>query len=177
MERTSFANMRCSLARTLEKVGDWWTPLILRDLFIGVTRFDALVEDLGISRNLLTSRLKTLEAHGIISRRAYQQKPLRHEYELSEAGRDLVPILLALTAWGDRWAQPEEGAPLLFRHKHCGEIFEPRVTCSACGEPVRAEEVDVMPGPGGVSAPGTKIVAQLVAVQVSRRSRLNPPTD
>ncbi len=134
MERTSFADMRCSLARTLEKIGDWWTPLILRDLFLGVARFDALVEDLGLSRNLLTTRLKSLERHGIISRRAYQQKPVRHEYVLTEAGRDLVPILLALTAWGDRWAPPPEGAPLKFRHKGCGEIFEARITCSSCGE-------------------------------------------
>jgi len=144
--------MRCSLARSLEKIGDWWTPLILRDLFIGVTRFDALIEDLGISRNLLTSRLKALEAQGIISRRVYSQKPLRHDYFLSEAGRDLVPILLALTAWGDRWARPDEGAPLLFRHRRCGKIFEPQVTCSDCGEPIRAEEVDVLPGPEGGGA-------------------------
>ncbi len=167
MERTSFADMRCSLARTLEKIGDWWTPLILRDLFLGVRRFDALVEDLGISRNLLTSCLRALELQGMISRRAYQQKPLRHDYALSDAGRDLVPILLALTAWGDRWAQPEEGAPLLFRHKNCGHMFVPRVTCSACGETVAAEAVDVLPGPGGTVAPGTKIVAQLVAAQVA----------
>lgn len=168
MERTSFADMRCSLARTLEKIGDWWTPLILRDLFLGVARFDALVEDLGLSRNLLTTRLKSLERHGIISRRAYQQKPVRHEYVLTEAGRDLVPILLALTAWGDRWAPPPEGAPLKFRHKGCGEIFEARITCSSCGELITDEDVEVLPGPGGAAAPGTKIVGRLVGAQQPR---------
>ena len=125
MERTSFAQMRCSLARGLDMIGDWWSPLIIRDLFLDVVRFDELVEDLGISRNLLTSRLKALEARGIISRRVYSKKPLRHDYFLSEAGRDLVPILLALTAWGDRWARPKEGSPMLFVHTTCGARFAP----------------------------------------------------
>jgi DNA-binding HxlR family transcriptional regulator len=163
MERTSFADMRCSLARALEMIGDWWTPLILRALFLGVNRFDGLAEDLGISRNLLTRRLKALEENRVILRRAYQDRPKRYEYALTEAGRDLVPILLALTAWGDRWAQPEEGAPILFRHKSCGRPFEPRVVCSSCGEPLGLEDIDVLPGPGGAPAPGTKVVARLLA--------------
>ncbi|WP_374545959.1 winged helix-turn-helix transcriptional regulator [Rhodoblastus sp.] len=163
MERTSFAEMRCSLARALELVGDWWTPLVLRDLFIGVKRFDALAEDLGVSRNLLTRRLKALEDHGVIQRRAYQERPRRYEYGLTEAGRDLVPILIALTAWGDRWAQPEQGAPILFRHKACGCGFQPRIVCSACGKPFGADDVTPMPGPGGAALPGTKVVARLLA--------------
>ncbi len=170
MERTSFADMRCSLARALEKIGDWWTPVILRDLFLGVRRFDALAEDLGISRNLLTRRLKALELHGIVERRPYQSKPPRYEYFLSVAGRDLVPVLVALTAWGDRWAQPENGAPLLFRHKACGHVFEPRVSCSACGEAVSAENITALPGPGGAALPGTKIVASVVAAQIPHGS-------
>ena len=106
--------MRCSLARALEWIGDWWTPLILRDLFLGVKRFDALAEDLGVSRNLLTRRLKGLEENGMILRRAYQERPRRFEYVLTEAGRDLVPILIALTAWGDRWAQPSRARQSCF---------------------------------------------------------------
>src|ERR1700704_2198230 len=102
MERTSFSQMRCSLARGLELIGDWWSPLIIRDLFLNVSRFDELVEDLGISRNLLTRRLKSLVASGIIERVAYQTSPARYAYRLTEAGRDLVPAILALTAWGDR---------------------------------------------------------------------------
>jgi DNA-binding HxlR family transcriptional regulator len=160
MERTSFAEMRCSLARSLELIGDWWTPLVLRDLFLGVNRFDVLAEDLGISRNLLTRRLKALEENGVVARRAYQERPPRYEYVLTEAGRDLVPILLALTAWGDRWAQPEEGAPILFRHNKCGCQFQPRIVCSACGKGFGAEDVTLLPGPGGAALPGTMIVAK-----------------
>jgi DNA-binding HxlR family transcriptional regulator len=160
MERTSFAEMRCSLARALELVGDWWSPLILRDLFLDIRRFDELVEDLGISRNLLTRRLKALADAGVVARRAYQQRPPRYDYALTEAGRDLVPALLALTAWGDRWARPAEGSPMLFVHKRCGLRFRPRVTCSKCGEPVDADDVVVTRGPGTSAQPGTMVVSR-----------------
>jgi DNA-binding HxlR family transcriptional regulator len=160
MERTSFAQMRCSLARGLDLIGDWWSPLIIRDLFLNITRFDELVEDLGISRNLLTRRLKSLVANGVIERVAYQQRPVRYVYRLTEAGRDLVPAILALTAWGDRWARPREGSPILFVHKSCGHRFEPRVTCSACAEVISAATVEPFPGPGGAAKPGTMLVAK-----------------
>ncbi len=165
MEKTSFAQMRCSLARTLDLVGDWWTPLILRDLFLGVGRFDDLVEDLGISRNLLTRRLKALQARGLAERHAYQTRPARFEYRLSECGRDLVPALLALMAWGDRWAAPAEGSPILFRHDGCGQTCLPRVTCSGCGEPLTAANVTALPGPGGAARDGTRVVARRLAGQ------------
>jgi DNA-binding HxlR family transcriptional regulator len=160
MERTSFADMRCSLARGLELIGDWWSPLIVRDLFAGVTRFDELVEDLGISRNLLTLRLRALQQGGIVERTAYRQRPVRYEYRLSEAGRDLVPVLLALTAWGDRWARPKEGRPILFVHRECGHVFRPRVTCSACGAVLSARSVQPIPGPGGAARRGTRVLAR-----------------
>ncbi len=160
MKRTSFARMHCSLARGLDLIGDWWSPLIVRDLFLGIARFDDLIEDLGISRNLLTRRLKSLIASGIIERKAYQRRPLRYEYGLTPAGRDLVPAILALTAWGDRWARPAEGSPILFVHKTCGHRFEPRVTCSACGEAIRSESVKAVGGPGGAAKRGTKVVAR-----------------
>jgi DNA-binding HxlR family transcriptional regulator len=152
--------MRCSLARGLELIGDWWSPLIIRDLFLGVARFDELVEDLGISRNLLTRRLNALVDNGIVARRIYQQRPARHEYVLTEAGRDLVPAILALTAWGDRWAQPKEGSPILFVHKSCGLRFRALVTCAACGGEIRADAVTALPGPGGAAQPGTRVVAR-----------------
>lgn len=160
MERTSFAEMRCSLARGLEMIGDWWSPLIIRDLFLNVVRFDELVEDLGISRNLLTRRLKSLVENGVIERTVYQRRPPRYEYRLTEAGRDLVPAILALTAWGDRWAQPKEGSPILFVHKTCGHQFQPQVSCSACGEAISADTVTPIPGPGGAAKSGTRIVAK-----------------
>jgi DNA-binding HxlR family transcriptional regulator len=160
MERTSFAEMRCSLARGLELIGDWWSPLIVRDLFLDVVRFDELVEDLGISRNLLTRRLKALVRNGIVERVAYSRRPTRYEYRLTEAGRDLVPAILALTAWGDRWARPRQGSPILFVHKDCGHQFQPQVSCSACGGAVNADAVQAIPGPGGAAMRGTRIVAR-----------------
>jgi DNA-binding HxlR family transcriptional regulator len=161
MRRTSFAAMSCSLARSLEIIGDWWTPLILRDLFLGITRFDDLVEDLGISRNLLTARLKRLGAQGLVERRRYQDHPPRYDHVLTEMGRGLVPPLLALAAWGDRWVQPKAGTPMLFTHRHCGKEFSPAVCCPHCREIVGIEDVMVGPGPGAKAGPGTRVVARL----------------
>ena len=159
MERTSFADMRCSLARALDIVGDWWSPLVLRDLFLGVTRFDDIAEDLGISRNLMTRRLKALVGAGVVERQAYQERPARYEYRLTEAGLDLIPVLLAFTAWGDRWVGAKQGPPILFRHATCGQQFTPTVTCSECGAAVAANEVEALGGPGGAARPGTMVVA------------------
>ena len=152
--------MHCSLARGLDLIGDWWSPLIVRDLFLGVVRFDELIENLSISRNLLTRRLTSLAASSIIERRLYQSRPKRYEYRLTEAGRDLVPAILALTAWGDRWARPKEGSPMLFVHKTCGRHFQPQVTCSACGEAISSETVKTVGGPGGAMKRGTKVLAR-----------------
>jgi DNA-binding HxlR family transcriptional regulator len=152
--------MHCSLARGLDLIGDWWSPLIVRDLFLGVVRFDELIENLGISRNLLTRRLTSLAASGIIERRPYRSRPKRYEYRLTEVGRDLVPAILALTAWGDRWARPKEGSPMLFVHKTCGRHFQPQVTCSACGEAISSETVKTVGGPGGAMKRGTKVLAR-----------------
>jgi DNA-binding HxlR family transcriptional regulator len=152
--------MHCSLARGLELIGDWWSPLIIRDLFLGVVRFDELVEDLGISRNLLTSRLASLVTNGVVEREAYQHRPTRYEYRLTEAGRDLMPAILALTAWGDRWARPKKGSPILFVHRVCGHRFEPQVVCSECGEVIDIDTVAATPGPGGAAKAGTRILAR-----------------
>ncbi|HXJ37323.1 MAG TPA: helix-turn-helix domain-containing protein [Candidatus Eisenbacteria bacterium] len=162
MRRTSFAGMHCSMARSLEVMGDWWTPLILRDLHLGLTRFDELAEDLGISRNLLTTRLAALVERGLVERRRYSERPPRHAYHLTEAGRDLVPVLVALTAWGDRWLAPKQGPPLRLQHRTCGKFFTPTVACSHCGETVTAEDVVAHGGPGGRTAPGTRLVAKVL---------------
>ena len=162
MRQTSFAEMACSMARGLELIGDWWTPLIIRDLQLGIDRFDALAENLGISRNLLTTRLAHLVEHGIVKRRRYQDHPPRDQYMLSEAGQDLWPVLMALIAWGDRWATPEGGPPLVFRHRRCGHHVTPTVTCDACGQPLRAGDVEALPGPGARTGPGTAVLAQVL---------------
>ncbi len=155
MRQTSFADMHCSLAHSLELVGDWWTPLILRDLFLGLNRFDDLAIDLGISRNLLTTRLAELVQHGVLERQRYSERPRRDRYVLTQGGRELAPIFAALTAWGDRWATPPGGPPAIFQHRVCGQHFTPRVACSQCGRSVTAEELDVLPGPGARPARGT----------------------
>jgi DNA-binding HxlR family transcriptional regulator len=163
VRQTSFAGMACSLARSLELIGDWWTPLIIRDLQLGVDRFDALAENLGISRNLLTIRLAHLVEHGVVARRRYSEHPPRDRYVLTEAGQELVPVLLALTAWGDRWATPEGGPPLVFRHRSCGQRFTPVVSCGACGQPLHPGEVEALAGPGARTGPGTAVLAQVLA--------------
>jgi DNA-binding HxlR family transcriptional regulator len=173
MERTSFAAMHCSLARGLDLIGDWWSPLIVRDLYLGVSRFDELVTDLGISRNLLTRRLNALVESGIITRRTYHERPRRYDYALTEKGSDLVPAILALTAWGDKWARPKQGSPILFVHTACGNVFTPRVTCSECGAAVDAANVIAARGPGGAAKLGTRVVATRLP---SLRRALAKPT-
>jgi DNA-binding HxlR family transcriptional regulator len=170
MRQTSFADMHCSLARSLEKVGDWWTPLILRDIFLGLDRFDDLAADLGISRNMLSTRLRTLVDNRIVERVRYRERPPRDRYVLTQAGRELVPVLTALTAWGDRWATPPGGPAAIHRHTRCGHDFRPTVTCSECGTLVNAEELEVLPGPGAQRGPGTALYGSLVR----RRGTVDP---
>jgi len=157
MRRVSFADTHCSLARSLEVMGDWWTPLILRDVYLGVDRFADIAQDLGISRNLLTERLNTLVDNGILGRERYSHRPPRDRYVLTDAGRDLIPILIALTAWGDRWQTPEGGPPIVFGHH--GHTATPVVCCDVCGDRVDPDDVIARPGPGGRKATGTMVLA------------------
>ncbi len=163
MKRTSFAAMYCSIGRTLEVVGDWWTPLVLRDLALGLTRFDELAENLGIPRDVLAHRLDRLVEHGMAGRRPYSEHPPRHDYVLTEKGRDFVPVLLAISAWGDRWTADDAGPPSLVEHTTCGRPTIATVTCSVCGEALVAEAIRVLPGPGAGSGPGTRVIAQRFA--------------
>lgn len=111
-----------------------------------------------MSRNLLATRLKTLIEYGIVSHEKPAASPAR--YRLTAAGLDLVPILVALTAWGDKWTKPEGGPPILFRHLNCGRVLEPVVSCRHCGETIGANGIEPLPGPGGRAAPGAMIVAR-----------------
>ncbi|MFI7153186.1 winged helix-turn-helix transcriptional regulator [Nonomuraea sp. NPDC050022] len=153
-----FGEMHCSIAQAVGVVAEPWTPLILRDLFLGVCRFDDLAEDLGISRNLLTRRLERLVEAGVVERRPYQERPVRFTYTLTEAGRDIVPALFTLMAWGDRWATPPGGPPALLVHS-CGERFTPVVTCPHCGGRADADTVRAVGGPGAAQGPGTMVLA------------------
>jgi DNA-binding HxlR family transcriptional regulator len=167
MQRTSFAAMTCSIARTLDVAGEWWSPLILRDVHLGITRFDELRRDLGISRKVLSERLDRLVEQGVLAKHAYSMHPPRHEYLLTEKGRELVDVLLTMVAWGDRWAAGDSGPPVLLRHRHCGELTHAEIRCATCGEPLRADEVTVEAGPGGSAGPGTRVVAERLARQAS----------
>ncbi|CAA0079224.1 putative HTH-type transcriptional regulator [Zhongshania aliphaticivorans] len=138
----------CSLARTLAVIGDRWTLLILRDCFLGVRRFEQFEKRLGITRHLLTARLKKLVENGVLYKSAYQERPLREEYRLSEKGLALHPIILNLVNWGDTYMSDERGAPIIHIHKNCGHIMQPRTHCSECGDPITAKNVRVEIGPG-----------------------------
>jgi DNA-binding HxlR family transcriptional regulator len=138
--------MNCSVARSLDIVGEWWTLLIVRNLLLGQRRFEQIQSDLGIARNILSDRLTTLVDHGIVQRVRYMEHPDRYEYLLTEKGRDLFPVITALMAWGDKWASPD-GAPMLFKHS-CGHTVGADAVCSECGAPMGLESVRVTRGPG-----------------------------
>ncbi|WP_052868059.1 winged helix-turn-helix transcriptional regulator [Streptomyces niger] len=148
MRRTSFAHWPCSIARTMDLLGDWWTPLVLREAFYGIQRFDAFQEALGIARNTLTDRLRRLVTEGLLEKRPYQTEPVRYDYVLTEKGRDFFTVLLAMNRWGDRWLAGEQGPPVVFRHDACGHESRPEVVCADCGEPMTAANTHARMGPG-----------------------------
>jgi len=137
----------CSVARTLSIVGDRWTLLILRDAFLGMRRFEDFQADLGASRHRLADRLRKLVRHGVLERVPYRQRPARFEYRLTEKGRDLYPVIVSLTRWGDRWAAGTDGPPVELVHRSCGRRIMPTLTCPECGEPVAARDMMARPGP------------------------------
>ena len=148
MQRTDFSQMPCSIARTLAIAGEPWSPLVIRDVYVGINRFDDIQRDLGISRKVLAERLRHLVEAGILERRRYTERPPRDEYALTEMGSEFVDVLMAIVAWGDRWTAGEAGPPILYRHRACGQITHVEPRCAACGEPLHSSEVDVEPGPG-----------------------------
>lgn len=168
--RTSLADVHCSIARSMEVIGDGWTALILRDVACGITRFDQLVEDLDVSRKTLAARLDRLVADGILERRAYSEHPPRHDYVLSEKGRDLGAVLLALMAWGDRWTAGPDGPPARVYHERCGHHVGAMVACDQCGEPLTADDAIVEAGPGGRIGRGTRLLDPLLSARARARA-------
>jgi len=146
-----FTNDNCSVARTLEIIGERWTFLVLREAFMGVRRFDELQRNTGVARNILSARLRKLVEHRILERRRYQDRPPRFEYRLTERGLDLYPAIVALLQWGDRHAAHPAGRPLVLEHKGCGRDSTPRLVCSECGEPIGARDMRPKPGPGALA--------------------------
>jgi DNA-binding HxlR family transcriptional regulator len=140
----------CSIAGALELIGERWTLLIVRDLFLGVRRFDDLQRDLGIARNVLRDRLNRLVDEGIVRKRRYQERPERFEYVLTEKGVDLWPVLHSMLTWGDRYAAPEAGPATVIEHRGCGGRIDDRRTCEACATVVGPHDIKARPGPGAV---------------------------
>jgi DNA-binding HxlR family transcriptional regulator len=149
MERKSFSEMHCSVAQCLEIVGEWWSLLIIRDVFLGVTRFDQMQERLGISRNVLNQRLASLVSAGVLAKVPYSEHPPRFDYRLTDKGRDLWPVITTMRQWGDRYAAPD-GPPMELIHKGCAQVTQAKLVCSECGEPMGPRDVRGVPGPGAV---------------------------
>jgi DNA-binding HxlR family transcriptional regulator len=136
----------CSIAGTLELVGERWTLLIVRELFVGVHRFDELQGDLGIARNVLQARLETLVDAGIVIRRAYREHPPRHEYRLTDTGLELWPVIVSLMQWGDRHLDWPDGPPVVLEHRDCGGAVDAHRCCERCGARLGPREVWARPG-------------------------------
>jgi DNA-binding HxlR family transcriptional regulator len=123
------------IAATLQVIGDRWSALLIRELFYGSSKFDAFQRHLGIASNILSQRLQRLDLHGIVDRHAYQLRPVRNEYKLTEKGLDLYPVPLSMLAWGDRWLSHNQ-PPVRLTHRHCSKRLVPRLTCSQCTHPI-----------------------------------------
>ncbi|WP_410674141.1 winged helix-turn-helix transcriptional regulator [Amycolatopsis sp. cmx-4-68] len=138
----------CSIARTLEIVGEKWTILILREVFYGSSRFGEFERVLGCPRNLLAARLRMLVAEGILATETYQVPGSRSrpKYMITPKGMDLVPAVLGLLQWGDRYRADPEGPAMLTRHRGCGAPVGVEVRCEA-GDVVEADDIDSLPGP------------------------------
>lgn len=131
----------CSVARSLEVVGERWTLLVVRDVLLGRHRFDELVESLGVTRTVLSARLRTLVDEGVLERRAYQDNPPRFEYHLTDKGRGLLPVIAHLMWWGDRHYPDPGGPPRVLRHRDCGGSVGADFSCGTCGAPLEASDI------------------------------------
>ncbi len=146
MEHKSFSNMPCPIARSLERVGEWWSILILRDAFYGLKRFDEFQKNLGIAPNMLTRRLKGLVDAGLLKKRSYGDHAKRYEYVLTERGKDFQPVLLAFLAWGNKHFAPE-GASVLVADAKTGKIAVPVLADEKTGKIIKRGSHKIVPGP------------------------------
>src|SRR5919109_566489 len=135
----------CSVAGTLDVLGDTWSVLVLRDVFLGAHRFDQIQHHLGIARNVLAARLKRLVEHGVIEKRQYQAHPPRFEYHLTPKGRDLQPVLIGLMQWGDQYVADATGGPIVLEHRACGHPIRLVTLCEACGSRVSPRQTAARP--------------------------------
>jgi DNA-binding HxlR family transcriptional regulator len=144
--KTSFETRPCPIARSLDDVGEWWSILLLRDAFQGLTRFDQFQKSLEIAPNILTRRLNSLVERGLFAKRVYCERPLRHEYVLTEKARDFRPVLLSLLAWGNRHLAPE-GPSLVVVDRTDGRWAEPVLVDRQTGRPLDGEEFTMATAP------------------------------
>ena len=143
----TYEGQNCSVAKSLELIGERWTMLVVREVFLGNRRFDEIATRLDIARNVLTTRLARLVEEGVLEKVRYQERPERFEYRLTEKGIDLWPIMVSLIQYGDRYYAPD-GPPLILRHKGCGGHVDAHRICSVCGERLTARDVVGEAGPG-----------------------------
>jgi DNA-binding HxlR family transcriptional regulator len=129
----------CGIAGALEVVGEKWSLLVIRELFLGVRRFNDIAANTGAPRDILTARLRRLEEVGVIERREYSQRPPRFEYRLTPAGKELRPVIMALKQWGEDHVI-DGPLPQVYEHT-CGAVFRPQMHCAACGEPADPREL------------------------------------
>jgi len=145
---SDYKNQTCSIAGALEVVGERWSLLIVRDVLLGLRRFDEMQSHLGIARNVLQARLTKLIDEGVLERRLYEERPPRYEYRLTEKGLDLWPTVVALMQWGDRHAAPAAGRPVLLEHRGCGGAVDEHRVCETCGARLTVRQVKALAGPG-----------------------------
>jgi DNA-binding HxlR family transcriptional regulator len=148
MRRTDTSGWPCNIARSANVLADLWNVLLIREACLGTRRFEDFQRGLGIGRNILTVRLNLLVEEGILDRVEYQSKPVRHEYRLTDKGRDAYTVLAAMAAWGERWLAGTDGSPVLLHHTRCDHDMQAVVVCSECREPIDVREVRARPGPG-----------------------------
>ena len=159
MRHASFSQMDCPIARSLERVGEWWSILILRDAFAGLTRFDEFEQNLGIAPNMLSRRLTGLVASGLLVKRRYNARPPRYEYLLTERGRDFRPVLTAMLAFGNKHFAPE-GASVVIIDAATGAPAEPIVVDRASGRPLVEPDFVIAPGPAASAATRARLAAR-----------------
>ncbi len=145
---SEYRNQTCSIAGALEVVGERWSLLIVRNVFLGLRRFDQIQANLGIARNVLQARLEKLIEQDVLERVPYRERPPRYEYRLTEKGIDLWPIVVSLMQWGDRHTPPPGGPAVVLEHRGCGGRVDEHRVCEKCGTALQARDSRAVPGPG-----------------------------
>jgi DNA-binding HxlR family transcriptional regulator len=157
MQRKTFSEMNCSIARALDEIGEWWSLLIVRECVLGTTRFEQFQERLGIARNILTIRLKRLIEIGVIEKVSLEEKGRREGYRLTVKGEDLFPVLVSLQQWGDKWAAGEKGPPIHMVEQETGRLLGPVGPISSTGRVLGFRDIRLEIGPGGEPSTAKRI--------------------